>query len=81
MGQRACLSALRKLEHSGRGEASHHAVLLPGLSEAVQCANRDRHVNEFAGWSNIRCRDTIDQMRAIARGLESRRFRKADVVV
>ena len=38
-----------------------------------------RYVNEFSGRHNVRCRDTIDQMTAIVRGLEGRRLRKADL--
>ena len=39
-----------------------------------------RYVNEFAGRHNIRCQDTIDQMRAIIQGLEGKRLRYRDLV-
>ena len=39
-----------------------------------------RYVNEFAGRNNIRDRDTIDQMLAVARGLEGKRLRYADLI-
>ena len=39
-----------------------------------------RYVNEFAGRNNIRDRDTIDQMLAVAQGLEGKRLRYADLI-
>ena len=39
-----------------------------------------RYVNEFSGRHNIRCQDTIDQMRAIIRGFEGKRLRYQDLV-
>ena len=38
-----------------------------------------RYVDEFAGRHNIRTSDTIDQMAAMVRGLESKRLRYRDL--
>ena len=40
----------------------------------------DRYVREFVGRHNVREMDTLDQMRAIARGLVGKRLRYADLV-
>ena len=40
----------------------------------------DRYVGEFAGRHNLRERDTIDQMRAIVRGMVGRRLKYAELV-
>ena len=39
-----------------------------------------RYVNEFSGRHNIRPLDTIQQMRAIVRGLEGKRLKYRDLV-
>ena len=39
-----------------------------------------RYVNEFAGWHNIRERDTIDQMTAVVAGLVGRRLMYRDLI-
>ena len=39
-----------------------------------------RYVNEFAGRHNVRPFDTLDQMRAIVRGLEGKRLRYRELV-
>ena len=40
----------------------------------------DRYVREFAGRNNIRDLDTLDQMRALVRGMVGRRLRLADLI-
>ena len=40
----------------------------------------DRYVQEFAGRHNIRKLDTLDQMTAIARGMENAQLRYKDLV-
>ena len=40
----------------------------------------DRYVNEFAGRHNIRCKDTIEQMKEIVRGLDGKRLRYRELV-
>ena len=39
-----------------------------------------RYVNEFAGRHNIRTLDTIDQMKAMARGMDGKRLRYQDLI-
>ena len=39
-----------------------------------------RYVNEFAGRSNIRSLDTVDQMATIVRGMDQKRLRYADLI-
>ena len=51
-----------------------------GTCHRMSPKHLQRYVNEFSGRHNVRCRDTIDQMTAIVRGLEGRRLRKADLV-
>ncbi len=51
-----------------------------GVYHKMSAKHLQRYVNEFAGRHNIRPLDTLDQMRAIVRGLEGRRLRKADLV-
>ncbi|MDE0189812.1 MAG: IS1595 family transposase, partial [Gammaproteobacteria bacterium] len=51
-----------------------------GVYHRMSEKHLQRYVNEFAGRHNIRPMDTLDQMRAIVRGLEGRRLRKADLV-
>ena len=38
-----------------------------------------RYVNEFGGRHNIRCLNTIDQMRAIIQGLEGKRLKYGEL--
>lgn len=40
----------------------------------------ERYVKEFAGRHNIRCEDTIAQMRVVARGLFGKRLRYGDLI-
>ena len=40
----------------------------------------DRYVNEFSGRHNLRMQDTGDQMIAVARGMEGKRLRYADLI-
>ena len=40
----------------------------------------DGYIAEFAGRHNDRSRDTVDQMRAIVRGMAGRRLRYADLI-
>ena len=51
-----------------------------GVYHRMSEKHLQRYVNEFAGRHNIRPMDTLDQMRAIVRGLEGKRLRKADLV-
>ncbi|MDE0072490.1 MAG: IS1595 family transposase [Gammaproteobacteria bacterium] len=51
-----------------------------GVYHRMSEKHLQRYVNEFAGRHNIRPLDTLAQMRAIVRGLEGRRLRKADLV-
>jgi hypothetical protein len=39
-----------------------------------------RYVSEFAGRHNVRELDTLDQMRLLAKGLEGKRLRFADLI-
>ncbi len=39
-----------------------------------------RYVNEFAGRHNMRPLDTIDQMKAMARGMDGKKLRYRDLI-
>ena len=50
-----------------------------GVYHHVSPKHLDRYAAEFAGRHNLRDLDTIDQMAEIARGMQSRRLRYADL--
>ncbi len=50
-----------------------------GTFHKVSAAHLDRYVNEFAGRHNLRSQDTIDQMKAVARGIVGKRLRFQDL--
>ena len=51
-----------------------------GVYHKMNAKHLQRYVNEFVGRHNIRPLDTIDQMKAIVRGLEGKRLRLADLI-
>ena len=50
-----------------------------GIYHWMSQKHLDRYVQEFAGRHNIRDLDTIEQMNAVARGLERKRLRYRDL--
>ena len=50
------------------------------LTQKMSPKHLDRYVKEFAGRHNIRCKDTLDQMAAIIRGLEGKRLRYRELI-
>ena len=51
-----------------------------GIYHWMSAKHLDRYVQEFAGHHNMRNLDTIDQMKAVAKGLERKRLRYRDLV-
>ena len=50
-----------------------------GTFHTMSAKHLDRYVSEFAGRHNVRSRDTLEQMTAIARGITGKRLRYADL--
>lgn len=51
-----------------------------GTYHRMSVDHLDRYVGEFAGRHNLRSADTIDQMRAMVRGMEGKRLRYRELV-
>lgn len=51
-----------------------------GTYHKMSAKHLQRYVNEFSGRHNVRSRDTLEQMAAIARGFTGKRLRLADLV-
>ena len=51
-----------------------------GTYHKLSVKHLDRYVNEFAGRHNQRPLDTIDQMSAMARGMDGKRLRYEDLI-
>ena len=39
-----------------------------------------RYVDEFSGRHNVRCLDTLDQMKSMVRGMDGKRLRYKDLI-
>ena len=51
-----------------------------GTYHKMSAKHLQRYVNEFSGRHNVRSRDTLEQMAAIARGFTGKRLRLADLI-
>ena len=51
-----------------------------GTYHKMSAKHLQRYVNEFSGRHNVRSRDTLEQMSAIARGFTGKRLRLADLI-
>lgn len=51
-----------------------------GTYHKMSAKHLQRYVNEFSGRHNVRTRDTLDQMAAIARGFTGKRLPLTDLV-
>ena len=51
-----------------------------GIYHRMSPKHLNRYISEFAGRYNIRCKDTIDQMRLVAQGMSGKRLTYRELV-